>query len=240
VVAPDPAIGPLLAPYLAEVEAICAEPLATASVPLSRSRGAESALGNLVADAMRAWGEADVAIINSGSLRADLAAGPVSYCDVYGLFPFDSRFVVLEVTGAELERILEFLSSGAHSMPQVSGLRLAVHAGDGAARDLDGDGAMADWERDRLVRFTDEAGQPLDAEASYRFVATDYIVGRPGDAEFVFGQIPAERTTASDDRIREAIAEHLGTVATPLGTDGGWPLPDPDDPRVRYEGAEAP
>ena len=229
---PDLEVERLLAPYVAELETLCSEPLATAAVPLVRSSG-ESALGNLVADAMRAHGEgADVAVINSGSLRAELPAGDLSYCDVYALFPFDSRMVTLEVTGAELERILEFLVSGAHSMPQLSGVRLAVTGGEGVARDLDGDGAQATWERDRLATVTDTNGQPIQPDATYRFVATDYITGRPGDAEFVFGQIPSERTSAPTGPAREAIVELLRSRAEPLALDGGWPLPDPAAPRI--------
>ena len=233
--APDLEVERLLTPYVAELETLCTEPLATAAVPLARSSG-ESALGNLVADAMRASGEgADVAVINSGSLRAELDAGALSYCDVYALFPFDSRMVTLEVTGAELERLLEFLVSGAHSMPQLSGVVLTVDGGQGVARDLDGDGVQATWERDRLLTMTDGQGRPFEPDATYRFVATDYITGRPGDAEFVFGQIPEDRTSAPTGPAREAIVELLRATEIVLGQDGAWPLPDPEAPRIRTD-----
>lgn len=238
--APDLEVERLLAPYVAELESLCVEPLATAAVPLVRVPG-ESAPGNLVADAMRAHGEgADVAILNSGSLRTNLPAGALSYCDVYALFPFDSRMVKLEVTGVELERILEFLTSGAHSMPQVSGVRLTVDGGEGAARDLDGDGVEATWERDRLLAATDEDGKPFKPDVTYRLMAIDYIIQRPGDAEFVFGQIPDERTSPPLAPARDAIVELLRATDTPLGLDGGWPLPSSSAPRVSIGRAREP
>ena len=231
VVAPDLEVEELLAPWVAEVAEACAEPLASAEAPLDRGSG-ESAPGILVADAMRAWGDADAAIINSGSLRADLPAGPLSYCDVYALMPFDSRMVTLELTLPELERVFEFLTSGAHSMPQVSGLLLTLDPGRGLFRDLDDDGAAELWERDRLLSITAATGEPLDPNGTFRLVATDYIIGRPGDAEFVFGQIPDERTHRSDVAVRDAIVELLRATEAPLARDGGWPLPDPEAPRV--------
>lgn len=230
-VKPDLAVERLLAPYVAEVETVCAEPLASSEASLIRQSG-ESAPGNLVADAMRAWAGADAAIINSGSLRADLPAGPISYCDVYGLMPFDSKMVTLELSLPELERVFEFLSSGAHSMPQVSGLLLTLDPGRGVLRDLDDDGAARDWERDRLLSITSPDGESLDPNGTFALVATDYIIGRPGDAEFVFGQLPPEQIHRSDVRVREAIVELLRTTDEPLATDGGWPLPDPGAPRV--------
>ncbi len=235
---PDPAVDAILAPYVTQIESICAEPLATAAAPLTRA-GDESAVGNLVADAMRASREGiDVAVINSGSIRADLPAGELSYCDLYATFPFDPRLVEFQLSGEELERILEFLTSGAHSMPQVSGVRLTVDAGGGQARDLDGDGLTADWERDRLLAVTDERGLPLDPAGSYRFLSTDYVTQRPGDAEFVFGQIPPARVTATTASVRDAIVERLRVADEPLGQDGGWPSPDPSAPRIGTVGGE--
>jgi len=239
-IAPDRQVDAILAPYVARVEALCAEPLAVAAVPLGRGSG-ESALGNLVADAMRSFRRGvDVAIINSGSLRADLAEGDLSYCDIYAMFPFDQRIVEMEVSGAELERILEYLTSGAHSMPQVSGALLTVAADGGTARDLDGDGEEADWERDRLLTVTDDRGLPFDPSGTYRFLSTDYITQRPGDAEFVFGQIPDQRTTPLSDGVRDAIVAKLRTVETPLGEGGQWPLPRRTSPRISIDRAEEP
>jgi 5'-nucleotidase len=235
----DPAVAAILAPYVAQIESLCAEPLAIAVGPLTRGRD-ESAVGNLVADAMRASREdVDVTVINSGSIRADLPAGELSYCDVYAAFPFDPRMVEYQVSGEELEGFLEFLTSGAHSMPQVSGVRLTVDAGGGLARDLDGDGEKQDWERDRLLTVTDERGLPLDPAGSYRFLSTDYVTQRPGDAEYVFGRIPEARVTATGAGVRDAIVERLRLADGPLGADGGWPLLDPSAPRIVTVGGEA-
>ena len=94
---------------------------------------------------------------------------------------------------------------------------------------------QATWERDRLLTMTDGQGRPFEPDATYRFVATDYITGRPGDAEFVFGQIPEDRTSAPTGPAREAIVELLRATEIVLGQDGAWPLPDPEAPRIRTD-----
>ena len=238
VVVPDPRVDAILAPYLAQVEAICAEPLAVAAVPIGRGEG-ESAAGNLVTDAMRASrDDVHFAIVNSGALRADMAAGPISLCDVVGMYPFDARMVELETTGAELESILEFLTSGAHSLPQVSGMRLVIDGGAGTARDLDGDGESQPWERDRLLAVSDEQGLPLASDAIYRLLINDYLIERPGDAQFVFGQVPSSRVTPLPDLVRDAILASLRAQPQPLGSAGGWPLPKRDHPRISFTAPE--
>jgi len=225
----------LLAPYIDQVSAICAQRLTSAAVPIGGG-GGESAAGNLVADAMRAHVVGShVAMVNNGALRAVIPEGEVSYCDVYSLFPFDNRFVELELTGEELERILEVATSGAHSMPQISGMRLTVEDGPGIPRDLDGDGEQERWETDRLLAALDDAGRPLEPQRSYTLLLSDYLFKRPGDTQFVLGAIPPERVTIREDRIRDAIVELLTGREEALGADGGWPLPQPGKPRITFQ-----
>jgi 2',3'-cyclic-nucleotide 2'-phosphodiesterase (5'-nucleotidase family) len=234
-VVPDAQVDTLLAPYLDQVEAICAQRLTRAAVEIGPGRG-ESAAGNLVADAMRAHAVgSNVALVNKGALRATLAEGDVSYCDVYAMFPFDNRFVILDLTGAELEQLLEISTSGAGSFPHISGFRLKVEDGPGVTRDLDGDGESDRWETDRLLAAVDDAGRALDPEARYQLLLSDYMYGRPGHDQFVLGAIPAERVEISDARIRDAIVDLLSGREEALGDDGGWPLPQPGRARIELQ-----
>lgn len=95
-------------------------------------RTEETALGNLVADAMRAGAEADLALIGGGSIRGDRVIDPgvVTRRDVLSMFPFGNKLMVVEVTGAQLRAILEHGVSKAGTecagrFPQVSGLRFS-------------------------------------------------------------------------------------------------------------------
>ena len=82
----------------------------------STGRDTDSPLGNLVADAQLAAtrdpakGGADLAFINSGGVRtrfAPAADGSVTYGQIFALQPFGNSLVVLEMTGADLKRLLE-------------------------------------------------------------------------------------------------------------------------------------
>jgi len=109
--------------------------VATAVVPLdardARSRSQESALGDLVTDAMRVGTGADVALINSGGLRLDdvLAAGPITNYQLESIFLFadETRAVTFPLTGARLRELLEHsVSDGVYGhggFLQVSGVR---------------------------------------------------------------------------------------------------------------------
>ena len=93
-------------------------------------RTREAAIGDLIADAMRASTHADAAVMNGGGIRGGkhLRAGhdPSRGATSSRELPFDNRVVVIEISGAELRRAIEnglsLLPNPAGRFPQVSGL----------------------------------------------------------------------------------------------------------------------
>ena len=79
-VAPSAKVAAAIAPELERIHALRAEPLGIADSAVARGSGAESALGNLFADAVRAAVPGAVAALGYGSgrggLRADLPSRP--------------------------------------------------------------------------------------------------------------------------------------------------------------------
>jgi 5'-nucleotidase len=121
-----------IAPAFEQTEARRKVPLgSTLSEPFRGKHGEESPLGNLFADLLReSVPGADVAILNGGSLRADLPAGPLDYGELYEAMPFDNAVARVRFTGAELKRVLsEHLSHDAHGFVSLSGLRVNAHCG---------------------------------------------------------------------------------------------------------------
>ena len=158
----------------------CAQ-VACATAPLVRNRLGESAVGDLLADAMRAGFEgAEVAVQNSGGLRADMPAGPLRRIDVQAVMPFDNRAVLLEMTGEKLRLLLRIGSSGAHGALQVSGATYAFDPGRTGGSDVDGDGAVAGWETDRLCGLR-VGGAPLDPKRTYKVVVADFLTSGGDD-----------------------------------------------------------
>lgn len=95
------------------------------------NRAQESALGDLVLDAIRLGTGADAAIMNAGTMRIDdvIAAGPITNYQIESifLFPDETRIMTFPITGARLRELLErgvaegVVGKGAYL--QVSGLK---------------------------------------------------------------------------------------------------------------------
>ncbi len=123
----------------------------TTTMPLdpstSLSRRRESTVGDLVSDAMRSGTGADIALLNSGTLRLDhvIQPGPISNHQLEAIFPFadQTRVVTFPLTGAGLRRILEHgVSSGVlgtGGFLQVSGLSFTFDPSKPSGRRLVGD-----------------------------------------------------------------------------------------------------
>ena len=96
--------------------------------------------------------------------------------DVDRVMPFRDHANLVELSGADLLRALEVGTSGAHGLLLPAGLTYTMSAGDGVARDLNGDGQRSLWERDRLCSVM-VAGEPLDVSATYSVVVSDFLLG---------------------------------------------------------------
>jgi 2',3'-cyclic-nucleotide 2'-phosphodiesterase/3'-nucleotidase len=148
------------------VGAVAAEPLGRNARLLTRTRGGESTVGNLVADAMREAAGCDIAFQNSGGLRADLPEGEVTRGAVYELMPFDNTLVTMELTGAEVKRALEDGLRGGR-VTQVSGLKYSFDP--------------SRPEMQRVVTLLDPRGAPLDSTRTWKVVVNNFMAGGGDD-----------------------------------------------------------
>jgi 2',3'-cyclic-nucleotide 2'-phosphodiesterase (5'-nucleotidase family) len=97
--------------------------LATTSIVRGASRIEESEMGNFVTDAMRTHlAGVDAALTNAGGLRVDIDAGPVTLQEIYAVLPFNNTLVRMDLTGAQLLRVLEEGAASRYGTVQVSGL----------------------------------------------------------------------------------------------------------------------
>jgi 5'-nucleotidase len=69
------------------------------------SREQETSLGNLFADALAEWGEIDVMLLGSGSVRQKTLGPVVTLNDFLACFPFEDNLTRYTVTGATLRRM---------------------------------------------------------------------------------------------------------------------------------------
>ncbi|WP_018181451.1 bifunctional metallophosphatase/5'-nucleotidase [Kaistia granuli] len=170
-VTPDPAIAAVVKSYQDKLDAEMKVEIGTTETALDSRRatvrGEEAAIGNLIADTMRAAVDAEVALFNGGSIRADReypAGTKLTRADMFAEMPFGNKTVKLVVTGKALRQALEsgfsLVEAAAGRFPQVSGLVVEV------------DLAKLPGMRVRSVLVN---GAPLDPERKYTLATTDYL-----------------------------------------------------------------
>jgi hypothetical protein len=191
-VLPDPRVEQ----YLEERRPPAEPPLAFLPVAFDRrsALAGDSALGNLTVDAMQAATAADVALVNSSGLRADLEAGALLRSDLALAFPFDEPWRLAWLSGRVLRRGLEraaLRSAGqaCESAVQVAGLRLRVHCAACAAQR----GACLEIERPGPL-----GAVPLADDAWLLVALPAYVTLPGGDFDEVGGLGTEVAGTAAD------------------------------------------
>lgn len=153
---PNPAVAEVSKRAVAYAESIKNEPLGPVlETPITLDGNPESPLGNLFVDAVLAGADGDIAIHNvSGGIRAILDAGPVTFGDVYQVMPFDNRVIVLDLSGAEVRRIMAAQAHNQRRRAGIAGVRVKVRCRAGSMdvrMTLDDGRVIADDDRIRLV-----------------------------------------------------------------------------------------
>jgi 2',3'-cyclic-nucleotide 2'-phosphodiesterase (5'-nucleotidase family) len=126
-VQPDARVAALVRRYDVQVQRLRETPVGRSEIDLRKG----GLLGNLIADALRSGAggslTADFALQNSGGLRvAELKAGPITFGELFDLYPFDNRQVVVSVGPQIIRDALETVLRAGKQPLQVSGLRYTV------------------------------------------------------------------------------------------------------------------
>jgi 2',3'-cyclic-nucleotide 2'-phosphodiesterase (5'-nucleotidase family) len=159
------------------------------------ARLAESAMGNMVADAMlEKYPGVDAALTNSGGLRQDILIAPpsageqpgeITWGEVFAVLPFGNRTVILTLTGAQLtEALINGFSPTCNSAiatgrsPQVAGIKAQFHC-DGLTPVVDGLWKAPEGPAGPLT--------PIEPADPVRIVTNDFML-TGGDGYTVLGQ----------------------------------------------------
>ncbi len=188
---PDPEVQALIEPFLEAARGLEARELGIEVLaPVTRAYGAESALGNLVADAFRAsTPDVQVGLTNGGGLRADLPAGALRWGHIFQALPFDNHLAILELSGAQLRRIIDHGLGSGHGMLSWSGLTLRA--------------------RGCELLEVKVGKKLLDDGAIYRVATNDYLAG--GGSGFGSLGIAPSKIQVLWERplLREIVADYL-------------------------------
>lgn len=212
-ITPDAEVEALVTTLAAEIEELRNTPInATTETLLVGDRAVcrteECNLGNLIADAMRAETDAQIAFMNGGGVRANIEPGDITLGEVLTVHPFGNIISTFSIKGADVIAALENGVSGLRvengvllrdgnpgRFLQVSGLRYSF------------DPNLEVGSRITKVEVLNEAGEyvAIDPEAVYSAVTLNFLrTGGDGFTVFAenaidpydFGRVDYEATAA--------------------------------------------
>lgn len=196
----------ILAPYKEEMESFKQETLGqvTELMPFERipapfeagDKPTGSYAAWVVADAfLKYLPKADVAIQNAGGVRAPLNDGTFTVADAYDILPFSNTVVTLDMTGAEIVKVLnealdyaQGISASTGAFPYSAALRYDVVL----------DAAEGTGIRNVEVRDGDGNWAPIVDTQTYS-VATNSFTGQGKDGYDTFATVQAANPDAFED-----------------------------------------
>jgi 2',3'-cyclic-nucleotide 2'-phosphodiesterase (5'-nucleotidase family) len=167
--APEPKADAIARRALASVADRVDTPVATIVAPMRKGKDhTQYPLGNLIADAQRWAGKADIAVMNNGGIRSDLRAGPVTYGMLFELQPFANALYRITASGAAIRGYFERLGARRDGPDEhASGITVTYD--------------LSRPEGSRVVSMTLADGRPVTDSATYTIVINDFMAtGRNG------------------------------------------------------------
>lgn len=200
----DTTVEALLAPAFASARQKSEERLGVEVVRLmAHNRAQETALGNLLADLMRAARPGtDAALLNGGGVRAALPQGPLTYGRLYETFPFDNAFASMAISARQLRGLLARSLARSPSLVSLSGVRVQARCKGGSVE----------------VALSRDDGSALSDETRLDLVTTDFLA-TGGDGFFAETSIPFQIGTVVREEMAEVLRKRGGTLS-------------PDDPAL--------
>jgi 2',3'-cyclic-nucleotide 2'-phosphodiesterase (5'-nucleotidase family) len=217
-ITPDPAVQQIVDAAVTATNPITQRLIntAAAAVPSQREGGAtaagESPAGDLIADSQRDYTHTQLAFVNTGSVRAGLLAGPVTYGNLFTMQPFQDDYVdTFTLTGAQVWALLrQQLAAGTGGIMQISGLHFSYTGTQGSGTITK---VFLGPAGDDSTPISDDAG------TSYTGTANSFMIGG-GDGFTVLEQAGNIVQTADAELV--PLVDYVGSLPDPFTytTDG--------------------
>ena len=210
----------------AEFEEITSEVVAESSVNLTGYaedgtrlvRNQETNIGDLVADAYRVVGDADIGWANGGGIRADIPAGEITYGDIIEVHPYSNQLCVVETTGQQILNALEMASASCPNESggflQVSGLSYTIDTTIPSSVVTDDKGMFVEVDGERRVKDVMVGDEPIDPDATYTLASHNYMFKEGGDGinMFMNDKLIVDESMPDNQVLITYIVDHLDGV----------------------------
>ena len=147
---------------------------------------------------------ADVALMNSGGVRADLPAGALDYGHLYSALPFDNRLVTVRMRGEQLRAVLRDNVRADDGALGVAGVRVTVTCAGSATQ----------------VVVTRDDGRPVADDEVLTVATNDYLAG--GSLARDLAAPLTDEAIAAAPTLRDAVGAALAAVGPLRGDDARW------------------
>lgn len=189
----DPVFAAMVDAYTADVEQEMSEVLGYCPQAIRKGLP-ESPLGNLSADGLVWLAEecmgvkADVALYNSGGIRAEFSQGDLTTADVYAVYPFDNKLSVLTLKGSDLIKVFDGVAA-AGGAPINKDVRLVISGG--------------------KVKSVTVGGKAIDKTQTYTVATIDYVVNTKD-----YGLNNATSRRDYEEMIRDGFVRYIRHLAS--------------------------
>ena len=194
----DKAVEKMLAPYSEKVSEL-SKVIGRLEGDLNKTGVGGGSLGNFVTNGMKAQAQAKLgkpvtlAIMNIGGLRKNvITAGELRASDIFELLPFENALVTLDVTGAQLAKILEVVTKDAQA-----GARIQFKWNDHN---------RAEFISGKLID-TNGKEQEIEANKIYTIVTIDYLLRVGGGAYAILQE--AKNRAPLNITLRDSIMNYV-------------------------------
>lgn len=167
-------------------------------------RNRETAIGDMIADAYRYAGHADIGFANGGGIREYLPSGDLTFKTIMKLNPFGNTIMSVKATGQTIIDYLEHVCrlvekeykvdgkavGECGGFPAVSGIKFDIDTSIPSSVVLDDKGSFASITGERRVKnvyvLVNGEYQPIELDKEYIVASQDYILIEGGDGVNMF------------------------------------------------------
>jgi 2',3'-cyclic-nucleotide 2'-phosphodiesterase (5'-nucleotidase family) len=206
---PQQKVQQMVADAAQEVATLAKRKLGEVTERITRNRTGESAMGNHLTDALRAAAGTQIALMNTGGIRSDFAAGELLYENLFEVLPF-SNFAV-KVNAAKWSTLRKVLtksiqSCGRYGSLVQSGLKIRFTRNCRADIDVDQDARLETVEtNDGRILLDRAQGIQVGDDETFSLVTMDFLaVGGSG-----YGDLKEVTVNETLAIAREMIADQL-------------------------------
>ena len=221
----DPEVHAIVTAAKAKIAPLAGRVIGRLATQTQGNRISESALGNLLSDALKAALGTEIALMNTGGIRAPLPAGEIRYEDLFRVLPFQNQAVIIgKMPWSTLKAALEtaIQTCGRYGTLALSGLKIRYsrNCGTGTqARDLDPEARLLRVEtQSGRVLYDRSNGQEISGSETFSLATLDFLAAGGSGYKMLAGVEVSSTPGIHRELIVEALVKNPSLFQT--GLDG--------------------